>query len=202
MNAINVMPLQVTAVATAAAVGFALWAGHQGAQSGGARAVARRAVLTLDRFTTEVAAMIACLALTIAVAAGAWQVISRFATETPSAWSEALVRVALIWMAYLGVAVALRAGALVSIDIAHRLTSGTLQRTIEAISLACVLSLLGVMFWFGWAMVERVQFQTIAGLEFSMAYAYAAIPLGALLAMVGAMAHFLDRRSEELENAQ
>jgi TRAP-type C4-dicarboxylate transport system permease small subunit len=105
-------------------------------------------------------------------------------------------------MAYLGVAVALRAGALVSIDIAHRLTSGTLQRTIEAISLACVLSFLGVMFWFGWAMVERVQFQTIAGLEFSMAYAYAAIPLGALLAMVGAMAHFLDRRSEELENAQ
>jgi TRAP-type C4-dicarboxylate transport system permease small subunit len=164
--------------------------------------VARRAVLTLDRFTTEVAAMIACLALTIAVAAGAWQVIARFATETPSAWSEALVRVALIWMAYLGVAVALRAGALVSIDVAHRLTSGTLRRTIEAMSLACVLSLLGVMFWFGWAMVERVQFQTIAGLEFSMAYAYAAIPLGALLAMVGAMAHFLDRRSEELENAQ
>jgi hypothetical protein len=35
-----------------------------------------------------------------------------------------------------------------------------------------------------------------------MAYAYAAIPLGALLAMVGVMAHFLDRRSEELENAQ
>jgi len=201
MNAINVMPLQVTAVATVAAVGFALWAGHRGDHASGARAAARRVVLTLDRVTTELAAMIACLAMAVAVAAGAWQVVARFATETPSSWSEALVRVALIWMAYLGVAVALRAGALVSIDVAHRFTSGALQRTIEATSLACVLSFLGVMFWFGWAMTERVQFQTIAGLEFSMAYAYAAIPLGALLAMVGAMAHFLDRRSEELENA-
>jgi TRAP-type C4-dicarboxylate transport system permease small subunit len=201
MNAMNVMPLQVTAVATVAAVGFALWAGHDNGQPSGARAVARRAILTLDRFTTEVASIIACLALTLAVAAGAWQVISRFATETPASWSEALVRVALIWMAYLGVAVALRAGALVSIDVAHRYTRGAMQRTVEAMALACVLSFMGIMFWFGWAMTERVQFQTIAGLEFSMAYAYAAIPLGALFAMVGAMAHFLDRRAEELENA-
>jgi len=201
MNAINVLPLQVTALATVAAVGFALWAGRDDGQAGGARAMARRAVLTLDRFTTEIAAIIACLAMTVAVAAGAWQVFSRFATETPSSWSEALVRIALIWMAYLGVAVALRAGALVSIDVAHRYTRGAVQRTVEAMALACVLSFMGIMFWFGWAMTERVQFQTIAGLEFSMAYAYAAIPLGALFAMVGAMAHFLDRRAEELENA-
>ena len=201
MNAMNVLPLQVTAVATVAAVGFALWAGRDDGQPNGARAMARRAILALDRYTTEIASIIACLALTLAVAAGAWQVISRFATSTPASWSEALVRVALIWMAYLGMAVALRAGALVSIDMAHRYTRGAVRRTIEAMTLACVLSFMGVMFWFGWAMTERVQFQTIAGLEFSMAYAYAAIPLGALFAMVGVMAHFLDRRAEELENA-
>lgn len=201
MNAINVMPLQVIAVATLAAVGFALWAGHDDGKSKGARATTRTVVLTIDRVTTEIAAAIACIALTVAVAAGAWQVVARFATETPSSWSEALVRVALIWMAYLGVAVALRVGALVSIDVAHRYSTGAVRRSIEAVTLACVLSFLGVMFWFGWIMAERVRSQTIAGLEFSMAYAYAAIPLGALLAMVGAIAHFLDRRSDELENA-
>ncbi len=201
MNAMNVMPLQVTVAATVVAVGVALWAGSGDKGGGGPRAAVRKAILTVDRVSTEVASIIACLALTVAVAAGAWQVVSRFATETPSSWSEALVRVALIWMAYLGVAVALRAGALVSIDVAHRYARGAVQRTIEAMALACVLSFMGVMFWFGWAMAERVQFQTIAGLEFSMAYAYAAIPLGALFAMVGATAHFLDRRAEELENA-
>lgn len=197
MNAMNLLPLQVTAAATLLTVAVALWAGS----GGGARAGLRRAVLTLDRFSTGVAALLASLALAIAVAAGLWQVIARFATETPSVWSEALVRTALVWMAFLGVAVALRAGALVSIDVAHRYSTGALQRALEAAALAASLSMLGVMFWFGWMMAERVQFQEMAGLEVSMSWGYAAIPIGAVFAMVGVVAHFLDRRSEELEAA-
>jgi TRAP-type C4-dicarboxylate transport system permease small subunit len=61
--------------------------------------------------------------------------------------------------------------------------------------------MLGVMFWFGWTMAERVKFQEMAGLEVSMAWGYVAIPLGAVFAMLGSIAHFLDRRSEELESA-
>ncbi len=197
MNAMNTLPLQVTVGATLAVVLAALWA----AQGEGARAAVRRLVLGLDRATTGLAAILACVALGIAVAAGLWQVISRFATETPAVWSEALVRTALVWMAYLGLALALRAGALVSIDVAHRYSGGVLRRGIEAAALACSLSLMGVMFWFGWMMAERVQFQEMAGLEVSMSWGYAAIPVGALFAMVGAVAQFLDRRSEELEAA-
>jgi TRAP-type C4-dicarboxylate transport system permease small subunit len=46
-----------------------------------------------------------------------------------------------------------------------------------------------------------VKFQEMAGLEVSMAWGYASIPLGAIFAMLGAVAHFLDRRNEELESA-
>lgn len=197
MNAMNLLPLQVTGAATLATVGLALWAGS----GDGARAAIRRAVLVLDRYATGVATLVASFALILAVAAGAWQVVARFATNTPSIWSEALVRTALIWMAFIGVAVALRAGALVSIDVAHRYTSGALRRALEAASLAAVLSMLGVMFWFGWMMAERVKFQEMAGLEVSMSWGYAAIPVGAVFAMIGAVAHFLDRRVSELENA-
>lgn len=197
MNAMNLLPLQVTGAATLATVGLALWAGS----GDGARAAIRRAVLVLDRYATGVATLVASFALILAVAAGAWQVVARFATNTPSIWSEALVRTALIWMAFIGVAVALRAGALVSIDVAHRYTSGALRRALEAASLAAVLSMLGVMFWFGWMMAERVKFQEMAGLEVSMSWGYAAIPVGAVFAMIGAVAHFLDRRESELENA-
>ncbi|MFN6956176.1 MAG: TRAP transporter small permease [Acetobacteraceae bacterium] len=193
----NLLPLQVTGAATLATVGLALWAGS----GDGARAAIRRAVLVLDRYATGVATLVASLALILAVAAGAWQVVARFATNTPSIWSEALVRTALIWMAFIGVAVALRAGALVSIDVAHRYTGGALRRALEAASLAAVLSMLGVMFWFGWMMAERVKFQEMAGLEVSMSWGYAAIPVGAVFAMIGAVAHFLDRRESELENA-
>ncbi len=193
----NTLPLQVTLAATLLAVGFALWVGS----GDGLRAGIRRGILALDRVTSGVAAVAACLALAVAVAAGMWQVVARFATETPSIWSEALVRTALIWMAYLGVAVALRTGALVSIDVAHRYTRGAVQRAIEAAALACSLSLMGVMFWFGWIMTGRVQFQEMAGLEVSMSWGYAAIPVGAVFAVIGAIAHFLDRRSDELEAA-
>ena len=197
MNAMNVLPLQVTLAATLAVVAIGLWA----RSGGGARATLRAVVLRLDRITSGLAAIAACLALAVAVAAGAWQVIARFATETPSIWSEALVRMALIWMAYLGLALALRAGALVSIDMAHRYSRGTVQRAIEAAALACSLSLMGIMFWFGWEMAYRVRFQELAGLEVSITWGYAAIPVGAVFAMVGAVAQFLDRRSEELEAA-
>ncbi|MBR0651701.1 TRAP transporter small permease subunit [Roseomonas terrae] len=193
----NLLPLQVTVAATAATVILALWAGS----GGGARGAVRSAILWIDRITTGVAAVAACLALTIAVGAGLWQVVARFATETPSVWSEALVRTALIWMAFLGVALALRAGALVSIDVAHRYSTGAVRRALEAAALAAALTLLGIMFWFGWMMAQRVQFQEMAGLEVSMSWGYAAIPIGAMFAMVGAVAQFLDHRSEELETA-
>ena len=197
MNAMNVLPLQVTVAATLATVAIALWA----ASGGGARAALRGAILQADRVSTAIAALLASLALTVAVLAGLWQVIARFATETPSIWSEALVRTALIWMAFLGVAVALRAGALVSIDVAHRYSGGAMRRALEAAALAAALSMLGIMFWFGWIMAERVKFQEMAGLEVSMSWGYAAIPVGALFAMLGALANFLDRRSAELETA-
>lgn len=197
MNMMNVVPLQVTGAVTLIVVLLALWAGS----GGGVRGAIRTAVLRLDRVATGIAAILACLALAIAVAAGLWQVFARFATETPSVWSEALVRTALIWMAYLGVALALRAGALVSIDVAQRVTSGAVRRSVEAAALACSLSLMGVMFWFGWTMAQRVQFQEMAGLEVSMTWGYAAIPVGAVFAMIGAVAHFLDRRDAELDYA-
>ncbi len=193
----NLLPMLVVGAATCLVVALALWA-----RSGeGARATVRRAVLTLDRVSTGIATALAILALVVAFGAGFWQVVARFATSTPAVWSEALVRTALIWMALLGVAVALRTGALVSIDVAHRLSSGKLQRTLEVATLAGSLSLMGIMFWFGWMMASRVKFQEMAGLEVSMSWGYAAIPLGALFAMVGALAHFLDRRNAELESA-
>jgi len=198
MNAMNLLPLQVTGLVTLAVVAAAVWIG---AGDGAGRGALRRAVLLADRGITGLASVAACAALAIATFAGFWQVVARFATETPSIWSEALVRTSLIWMAFLGLGVALRTGALVSIDVAHRYTRGAVRATIEAAALACSLSLMGVLFWFGWVMAERVVFQEMAGLEVSMAWGYAAIPVGAVFAMVGALGHFLDRRSDDLEMA-
>ena len=194
----NVTPLAIVLGGTLLLVAAALWVG-QG--NGGARAGIRRAVLAADRITTGIATAIAVAALLVAVFAGFWQVVARFATETPSIWSEALVRTALVWMAFLGLAAAIRTGSLVSIDMAHRYSRGALRRGIEAAVLAGNLSLMGVLFWFGWIMAERVKFQEMAGLEVSISWGYAALPIGAAFAVLGALGQFLDHKSEELEMA-
>jgi TRAP-type C4-dicarboxylate transport system permease small subunit len=194
----NVMPLTVVLSGTFALVAGALWLGQD---EHGQRGKIRRAVLVADRISTGIATAIAVAALLVAVFAGFWQVVARFATETPSVWSEALVRTALIWMAFIGLAAAIRTGALVSIDMAHRYARGKIRRGIEAAVLAANLSFMGVLFWFGWIMAERVQFQEMAGLEVSISWGYAALPIGAAFALIGAIGQFLDRKAEELEMA-
>jgi TRAP-type C4-dicarboxylate transport system permease small subunit len=159
--------------------------------------------LRLDKATTHVAGLAASLALAIAVAAGFWQVVSRFLLQSPATWSEALVRLALIWMVMLGLSVALRQGALVSIDIAHRYSSGRARYVIETMTLISNLILMTTLMWFGIQMTQRVWFQEMAGLDVSISWGYAAIPVGCIFAAIGTIAHYLDidRRNEELESA-
>ncbi len=161
----------------------------------------RRTVLGIDRLSTGLALALACLAMTVAVAAGGWQVLTRFLLGQPSPWSEALVRLALIWATLLGLAGTVRQGALVSIDVAHRLSGGLVRWALELLTLGATALFMGVLVWYGWAMALRVQAQVMAGLEISIAWGYAAIPIGAAFTVIGAFAHFLDRRSSELEAA-
>jgi TRAP-type C4-dicarboxylate transport system permease small subunit len=107
----------------------------------------------------------------------------------------------LIWMAYLGLAAAVRAGSLVSVDLLYRLVRGRRRRVLEGLIALATLALLGVLVWFGIDLTGRVRFQNLAGLEIPVSYAYAAIPAGALVSMLAVVAHFFDPRREELETA-
>lgn len=163
------------------------------------RAVA--AILAAERFVTEVGLALGCLAMAAAACVGLFQVLTRFVLGEPATWSEPLVRVLLIWMAYLGLAAAVRAGSLVSVDLLYRMLRGRARRALEAAVAVATIVLLGILAWFGIDLAERVRFQNLAGLEIPISYAYAAIPAGALVAMLAVVAHFLDPRREELETA-
>jgi TRAP-type C4-dicarboxylate transport system permease small subunit len=157
-----------------------------------------RAVLAAERIATQAALAAACFALALAVGAGAWQVFTRFVLAQPSPWSEALVRQALVWMVLLGVAGAIRHGALVAIDVARQAARGWVRLAIDLATLVSICLLFSVLFWFGWSMAERVRFQTIAGLEVSIAWGYAAIPVGAVFAILAAVAAVLDPRRPDV----
>lgn len=163
------------------------------------RAVA--ALLRAERLVTAAGLAAGCLAMAVAACVGLFQVVTRFVLQEPATWSEPMIRMLLIWMAYLGLAAAVRAGALVSVDLLYRLARGRARRLLEAAIAIATFALLAVLFWFGIDLVWRVRFQNLAGLEIPISYAYAAVPTGALVAMLAVAAHFFDPRREELETA-
>lgn len=158
--------------------------------------------LAFERRLTSTIIGAACVLLAIASVLGLYQVLTRFLFNQPSTWTEVLIRLVIIWMVMFGVVVAFREGAQVSVDLMFRL-SGRFQRRLHfLISLVCVL-FLSVIVWYGCDIAWRVRFQEVAAMEFlPMSVGYAALPVGAVCAIIAVIANYLDPRHADLETQQ
>jgi len=103
----------------------------------------------------------------------------------------------LIWCVMLGVVVALRQGVLVCVDLSLRLTKGHWHTAIRLFVTVATASFLATIVWFGVSLTYRVRFQTFASLDISIAWAYAAVPVGAALAIVAVIAQHLDPKKPD-----
>jgi len=163
----------------------------------------KSAFLTLDRWTTALAMAIACFMLVVASALGVFQIVTRFILEQPAEWSELLIRISLIWMVFLGIPMAFRQGAMVSVDVLYRWSPRPIRRLLDYVVCLAALALIGVIIWWGWDYALRGRVQTMAGLEsLSMFWAYLAMPVGGLFCVIGIIANLLDPQRNELETAQ
>src|SRR3546814_17055861 len=77
--------------------------------------------------------------------------------------------------------------------------SSDLRTCLEALITLAIVSFLVLAAWYGGKVAWAVRFQTLAGLDISISWAYLAIPTGAILAIFGTIAHFFNHqpRSEE-----
>jgi TRAP-type C4-dicarboxylate transport system permease small subunit len=74
---------------------------------------------------------------------------------------------------------------------------------VQTIITVVSVTLLGILIWYGIDLVWRIRFQTWASLDFlSMGWAYAAIPVGAFISILGVVAHQFDPIDDQLEAAQ
>jgi TRAP-type C4-dicarboxylate transport system permease small subunit len=158
--------------------------------------------LAIERRITSVIIALACVLLAMASILGIFQVLTRFIFNEPSTWSEISIRIIIIWMVMFGVVVAFREGAQVSVDLMYRL-SGRFQRPLHLLITVVSVMFLSVLVWYGADIAWRVRFQEIGGLEFlPMSVGYMAFPVGAVFAIIAAIANFLDPRIAELELQQ
>ena len=159
--------------------------------------------LRVERGTTALAMAGACLMLALASALGMWQIVTRFVIQEPAEWTEVLIRFTLIWMVFLGIAQAFRIGAMVSMDVLYRMTGRRMRRLLDTLVALAALVLVAVIVVVGWDYALRGRVQTVIGLEeWSMFWAYLAMPVGGLFAAIGIVGNWLDPQRLELETAQ
>ncbi|CAN7554307.1 TRAP transporter small permease [Pseudorhodoferax sp. LjRoot39] len=163
----------------------------------------RQLFLRVERATTFIALVGACAMLVVAAALGVFQILTRFVLEQPAEWTEVLIRFSLIWMVFLGIPLAFRQGAMVSVDVLYRWSPPGVRRVLDAVVAIAALSLIGVIVWWGWDYAQRGSVQTMAGLEsLSMFWAYLAMPVGGLFCVFGIVGNWLDPQRNELDTAQ
>jgi TRAP-type C4-dicarboxylate transport system permease small subunit len=159
--------------------------------------------LRIERFTSGLAMAGACLMLVVASTLGMFQIVTRFVLEQPAEWSEILIRLALIWMVFLGIPAAFRHGAMVSVDVVYRTVPKGARRVLDWVVAIASLVLVAVILWWGWDYAVRGQVQSMAGLEsISMFWGYLALPVGALFCILGVIGNLIDPQRHELETAQ
>ena len=159
--------------------------------------------LKIERFTTGLSMIIACGMLIIASSLGMFQIITRFILERPAEWTEVLIRFSLIWMVFMGIPMAFRQGAMVSVDVLYRWSSAPIKRALDYAVCIAALVLISIVVYWGWNYANRGSVQSIIGLEgVSMFWAYLAMPVGGLFSILGIFGNLLDPQRLELETAQ
>ena len=159
--------------------------------------------LTLERWTSGFAMVRACAMMALAASLGLFQIITRFVLETPAEWTEVTIRFSLIWMVFMGIPMAFRQGAMVSVDVLYRWSPPRFRRVLDWIVCLAAFGLMTIIIWWGWEYANRGKVQTMIGMEdVSMFWAYLAMPVGGVFSLIGIVGNLIDPQRLELETAQ
>jgi TRAP-type C4-dicarboxylate transport system permease small subunit len=123
-----------------------------------------------------------CMALMVVVVT--WQVFSRYVMGDPSAWTEEVARMLLIWVGLLGGVYAYRLKAHLGLDLLRMKVGPVGQRRLEVIAdICCGVFALTVLVIGGGMLVQLTWElrQTTAALGIPMASVYIVLPLSGVL---------------------
>lgn len=158
----------------------------------------RHWVLTVERVTTRAALIASVTALALAAIAAFYQVITRFVFNDPSFFSEVASRSLVIWCVFLGAANVFRRNEMMRVEIIFAVLPRRVHVALEYfITLLCLLFFILVAYY-GYRMGLRVLPQRLAGMDVSMAWAYAALPVGSIFAIIALIGRLFDPAMREL----
>lgn len=155
------------------------------------RDMLRKVVRLIDGVNWLVGWALAAL-LTVMTVLITWQVVARYVFGNSLTFSEEVSRFSMVWMAMLGTAYAYRHGSLIAVDILGTAGGPAFGRALRILIAAISCIFAWVLLKQGLNITERVSVQTAPSTRVSMAWLYAAMPAGALLIMLNAVAIIAD----------
>ena len=153
----------------------------------------------IDRGLLRLVSALAQILLALSVCAAFYQVIARFVLQSPADWTEVLTRALLIWTVMLGIVLAFRSGAMISVELMRTVLGPRWGRWLENFSSLLCIGFLLFLARVGWQMTWRVRFQTMPSLDISISWIYVAIPVGTTLAAIAILARWLAGPDEPVD---
>jgi TRAP-type C4-dicarboxylate transport system permease small subunit len=125
------------------------------------------------------------------------QVVCRFILEYPLTWTEEAARYLMVYTVFLGASLALRHHKMIAIEIISESVKPKVRKVLRIIVMIISIVFCFMLLFKGIEMLDIVQRQTSASLGISMDIPYMAIPIGAALMIINAIAVIIDFLTHE-----
>lgn len=115
------------------------------------------------------------------------QFFTRYVLNDSMAWTEEIARYLLIWVTFIGAAIAVRRGTHIGVEaILHFLPSAVAAALRFMIDLITV-GFIGLLCWFSVEITDRMQIQTMTVTEWPMSIVYGGVAFGCFLMLYRAV---------------
>ena len=131
--------------------------------------------------------------LTVMLIALFLQVVLRYLFNYSLSWTAELSRYLMIWITFVGAAIAVRHNRLIKVEILLLKMPPGMKKGVQITAAVISFAFYILLIVYGISILQTVKGQHSSALQLSMAIPYAAIPVGALLMLGNTIAAILDR---------
>ncbi|MEG6615979.1 TRAP transporter small permease [Peptococcaceae bacterium 1198_IL3148] len=135
----------------------------------------------LDNLIAKILYYICALLMLVMAVVITSQVISRYVFGSPFTWSEELGRYTFVWLSFLGMAIAVKQGSHIALDILVNKLTGVKRRTLMVINNLFVMVFSLVLTYGGYNLVAVGARQSSPSLNLPMDLVYSVIPVSGIL---------------------
>ena len=109
------------------------------------------------------------------------QVVARYVFHHSLTWSEEVGRYIFVWISFLGMAAAFKAGSHVALDLLVKYLKGFSRRTLELVNGVCIVVLSSAIFYAGMKLFFLGMRQKSSALKLPMHWVYIVVPVSGLI---------------------